>query len=196
MALVWLVFLPVPLELYHGNIHFLIASACVLGFEYPAAWSFLLISKVTPGVALLWFAVRREWRSLAIAIGAAAAICAVSFLIAPGAWWDWANYLRDSQSNGAANNYLFEPLLPPLWIRIGLAALVVVWGARTDRRWAVPVALVIAMPVIWTTTPAVLVAIPRLRGKFPRAAKADAATEPAAPIASAANPPTPPAATA
>jgi len=41
----------------------------------------------------------------------------------------------------------------------------IVWGARTDRRWVVPVATVLAMPVLWITSPAVLVAIPRLRSR-------------------------------
>ena len=31
MTLVWLVFLPVPLELYHGNVHILLATVCVSG---------------------------------------------------------------------------------------------------------------------------------------------------------------------
>jgi hypothetical protein len=44
------------------------------------------------------------------------------------------------------------------------AAALVVWGARTDRRWVVPVASTIALPVLWITGPAILVAIPRLRG--------------------------------
>ena len=43
--------------------------AIVLGFRWPFTWAFVLLTKVTPGVGLLWFAVRREWRSLAIALG-------------------------------------------------------------------------------------------------------------------------------
>ena len=68
-ALVVLAFPPVALELYHGNVHLLMAAAIALGFRYPAAWSFLLLTKVTPGIGLVWFAVRREWRPLAIALG-------------------------------------------------------------------------------------------------------------------------------
>jgi hypothetical protein len=165
MTLVWLVFLPVPLELYHGNVHILLATVCVLGFEYPALWSIGILTKLTPGVSLLWFVVRREWKSLAWALGATAAISAVSFAIAPGAWFDWANFLRDSSSAGPQVNGGYEYLLPPLWLRLGAAAALVVWGARTDRRWVVPVAVAISMPVIWPITPAILVALPRLRRK-------------------------------
>jgi len=165
MALVWLVFLPVPLELFHGNVHLLLATVCVLGFEYPALWSIGILTKVTPGVSLLWFVVRREWRSLAWALGATAAIAAISFAIAPGAWFDWLRFLSTSQDTGAGSNDWYSFLFPPLWLRIGLAAGLVVWGARTDRRWVVPVATAVAMPVVWITTPAILTAIPRLRGR-------------------------------
>jgi hypothetical protein len=164
-ALVWLVFLPVPLELYHGNVHILLATVCVLGFEYPALWSIGLLTKVTPGVSLLWFVVRREWRSLAWALGATAVISAVSFVVAPGAWFDWVKFLTTSQDMGAGANDWYAFLFPPLWLRVMVAALIVVWGARTDRRWVVPVATMVAMPIIWVTTPAILVAIPRLRKK-------------------------------
>ena len=65
---------PVALELYHGNVHLLMAAAIALGFRHPWTWSFVILTKVTPGIGLLWFAVRREWRSLAIALGFTAAV--------------------------------------------------------------------------------------------------------------------------
>jgi len=170
MTLVWLVFLPVPLELYHGNVHLLLATVCVLGFDYPALWSIGLLTKVTPGVSLLWFVVRREWRSLAWALGATAAISAVSFIVAPSAWFDWVKFLADSSSAGPQVNGTYDSLLPPLWLRLGAAALLVFWGARTDRRWVVPLAVAVSMPVIWPITPVLFVALPRLRKKSPQAA--------------------------
>jgi hypothetical protein len=174
MTLAWLVFLPVSLELYHGNVHILLATVCVLGFDYPALWSIGILTKVTPGVSLLWFVVRREWRSLALALGATAAISAVSFAIAPGAWFDWVKFLTTSQDTGAGSNDWYAFLFPPLWLRVAAAAGLVVWGARTNRRWVVPVATALAMPVIWVTTPAILVAIPRLRQRPSPAALQDA----------------------
>ena len=180
MTLVWLVFLPVPLELYHGNVHILLATVCVLGFEYPALWSIGILTKLTPGVALLWFVVRREWKSLALALGATAAISAVSFAIAPGAWFDWVKFLTTSQATGAGSNDWYAFLFPPLWLRIAAAALLVIWGARSNRRWVVPVATAIAMPVIWVTTPAILVALPRLRSKSTGGSEGVAASVPVA----------------
>lgn len=177
MALVWLAFLPVSLELFHGNVHLLLATVCVLGFEYPALWSIGLLTKVTPGVSLLWFVVRREWRSLAIALGATAAIAAVSFAIAPGAWFDWLRFLTSSNATGPEANASYQWLIPPLWLRIAAAAGLIVWGARTDRRWVVPVATAIAMPVFWIITPALLTAVPRLRRKPGQAAGVGGRTE-------------------
>src|SRR4051794_14648465 len=88
-------FLPILQDVMIGNIHILLALAIYLGFRWPATWAFVLLTKVTPGVGLLWFVVRREWRSLVIALGATAAIVAVSYVIAPGQWADWLALLRN-----------------------------------------------------------------------------------------------------
>ena len=80
-------------ELWGGNIHLLLALTIVLGFRYPAVWGFALLTKVTPGVGLLWFAARREWRALAIATGVTAAVVAVSWLMDPTAWMAWIDML-------------------------------------------------------------------------------------------------------
>lgn len=53
-------FPPVAIELYHGNIHLLIAAATALGFRHPWTWSFVLLTKPTAGVGLLWFAALAE----------------------------------------------------------------------------------------------------------------------------------------
>ena len=41
-ALAWLCFVPVVIELYHGNIHLLIGAAIVLGFRHSWTWAFVL----------------------------------------------------------------------------------------------------------------------------------------------------------
>ena len=84
-----LVFVPVLFEFYLGNVHLLLALAVVLGFRWPATWAFVLLTKITPGIGLWWFVVRREWRPLAIALGVTAAIVTAGLMVAPGAWRDW-----------------------------------------------------------------------------------------------------------
>src|SRR3954465_5664722 len=80
-------------ELAGGNISLLLAAAIVVGFRWPAAWALILLTKVSPGIGLLWFAVRREWRNLGIAFAATAAVIAVSVVIKPGAWLEWFDVL-------------------------------------------------------------------------------------------------------
>ncbi len=143
-ALVALALPPVALELYHGNIHLLIAAAIALGFRYPWTWAFVLLSKVTPGIGVLWFAVRREWRSLAIALGATALVSLAAAIAAPHYWSEW---LASIFSN--LNEPQFYSVPPPVPIRLPLAAVVVIWGARTDRPWTVAVAATLALPIIW-----------------------------------------------
>ena len=60
---------PVASEINAGNIQLMLALAVVLGFRWPATWAFVILTKLTPGIGLLWFALRREWRALAIASG-------------------------------------------------------------------------------------------------------------------------------
>jgi hypothetical protein len=158
-ALLLLALPPVALELYHGNVHLLIGAAVLLGFRYPWTWAFVLLSKVTPGVGLLWFAVRREWRPLAIALGATTAIVIATAVVAPHYWREWLDSIF---SNLAEPQYYSVP--PPAPIRLPLAAVLVIWGARTDRPWTVPVAATLGLPIIWPHGLTVaLAAIPLLR---------------------------------
>ena len=154
-----LAFPPIALELYHGNIHLLIAAAIALGFRYPAAWSFVLLTKVTPGVGLLWFGVRREWRSLGIALGVTAALVAVSLVFDTRLWFEWWEQQLAVSLAQPPNQ---PQIAIPLFVRLAAAAVLVAWGAHTNRRWTVPVAAAIAMPVLWIAAFAVLAALPAL----------------------------------
>ena len=157
----WLLaFPPVALEIYHGNVHLLIAACIVLGFRHPAAWSFILLTKVTPGIGLAWFAARREWRPLAIALGVTGALVAVSVIREPAVWAEWFTYLTSVQSSVSGQTNLAIPLL----IRLPVAILIVVWGARTDRRWTVPIGCTLALPVLWPSGFAILAACLPLAG--------------------------------
>ena len=156
-ALVVLAFPPVALELYHGNVHLLMAAAIALGFRYPAAWSFLLLTKVTPGIGLVWFAVRREWRPLAIALGFTGVLVAVSLAVDRQLWVDWLDESLFRTASGSPLNQFSIAI--PLAIRLPAAALVVAWGGRTGRPWTVPVAATLALPILWPSGLAVLAAL-------------------------------------
>jgi len=152
------------MEVAGGNVSLLLAAAIVVGFRWPAAWAIVLLTKITPGIGLLWFAVRREWRSLAIALGATAVIAAVSFAILPDQWRTWFDVVIRNVAAGKSGTWASVPI--PLWIRLPIAVVLVVWGARTDRRWTVPVASMLALPALWYGGLSMLLAvIPLLPGR-------------------------------
>jgi hypothetical protein len=147
------------LELVGGNISLFLAVAMVVGFRWPAVWAFVLLTKVTPGIGLLWFAVRREWRSLGIALGATALVVAVSALLMPGAWLEWLALLV--RLAGRGGTWAAVPI--PFLVRLPFAVALVVWGALTDRRWTVPVAGMLALPALWYGSFSMLLAVIALR---------------------------------
>jgi hypothetical protein len=148
-----LLFPPVMVELATGNIHLLLAAALVVSWRHPAAWSTFLLTKITPGVGLVWFVVRREWRNLAIALGATALMSAVSFAIWPGQWLEWVGFIVASGTNGG--------LLVP---RLALCALVIGCAAIRDDRRLLVVGVTLAMPVFYLNSLSVLIAL-RVRSR-------------------------------
>lgn len=165
------------MELAGGNISLLLAAAMVIGFRWPAAWAFVLLTKVTPGVGLLWFVVRREWRQLGIALGATAAVIAVSAVFMPGAWIEWIHLL--GRIAGRDGTWAAFPI--PFLARLPFAVAIVVWGAKTDRRWTVPVAGMFALPALWYGGLSMLLAVIVLREQDARQAQASEPAQPPQP---------------
>jgi hypothetical protein len=155
---------PLNDELQAGNINFLMAAVVAFGFRWPALWAFALLTKVTPGIGLLWFVVRGEWRSVAIAVGTALAIALPTIVLFPDLWADWVALLASQRADPPG-----VPMPLTFSVRFVLAAILVVFGARYGKTWTVPFAVVLAHGHIWTGTMAVLLAlIPLLRaGNLP-----------------------------
>jgi hypothetical protein len=158
-----LLFLPLVLlalpEIWGGNITILLAASIVLGFSRSAAWAFPLLTKVTPGLGVLWFGVRREWNQFALALAATAAIVAVSALFTPGLWADWFALLTSSTGSTTVPGSV--PI--PLMARLPLAAIVIAYAAWKGQRWLLPIGVLLAMPVIWWGSLALLVACVALK---------------------------------
>lgn len=170
-------FPPILLELLNGNIHLFMALAVWAGMRWPIAWAFILLTKVTPGVGVLWFAARHEWRQLGIALGGTAAIVVAGSVLAPDQWGAWVGMLAVSSGMSVSTP------LPPLAVRLPIAAAVVLFAGRTDRAWLVPVGVVIAMPTIWLQSTAILTACFPLwaeRARWKRPLHAVAVVEPVA----------------
>jgi hypothetical protein len=151
--------LPIPLspvftEVWFGNITMLLALVLVFGLRYPALWSFMLLTKVTPGVGLLWFVARGEWRKLIVALVVTCAIVAVSVAVAPHLWADWADVLITNATRQPADSAV---RLPPLVWRLAIAAVIVVVGARLNDPRFLPPAVILALPVFWFQSMSLLV---------------------------------------
>lgn len=134
-----------------GNISWLLALTCVLGMRRPAVWSFALLTKITLGIGLLWFAVQGKWRECLSAIAATSLVVVSSFALGPHHWTDWISFLNDHR---AGSNWLL--------VRVLFAVLVMVRAAQTHRPWLIPVAMVLATPVLMVYSLGMLAAIPRL----------------------------------
>jgi hypothetical protein len=140
-------------EIAVGNVYAFLAAAAVLGMRWPSLWAFPILTKVTPGLGPLWFAFRREWRQLAWAVGGTLALTVVSLSFAPSAWSNWAAFLWSSSGGGG------------LWLpmRIVAAVTLTIVGARLDKAWLLPVAMLLACPVVaGVSALSILAAMPRL----------------------------------
>jgi hypothetical protein len=148
---------PVATEVNAANIQFLLAAAIVLSFRRPkwwaATWAFVLLTKVSPGIGLLWFALRREWRKLSIAIGVTLAITVITFAIWPDRWIGWLRLLT------AGSPPPVSPYYWSIWLRLPFALAFVVVGAWRGWRWPVVVAGTLALPVFFFLSPSMLVGV-------------------------------------
>jgi hypothetical protein len=151
------------LDVWAGNINVFLAGAVVVGLRWPAAWSFVALTKVSPGLGVVWFVARGEWRNLGIAVAATAGVALASALVDPPAWRDWFSVLLASNEVTELNGDLAIPAL----VRFPVALALTWWGARTDRAWVVPIAVVLLLPVIWPNGLAILVGCAALLGWTP-----------------------------
>jgi hypothetical protein len=159
MRVPWMIAFPGVIDdILRGNIHVFLAAAIVLGLRYSAAWSFGILTKVTPGLGLLWFAVRREWRQLGIALGVTGAIVLVSYVASAPLWNEWFDLL--AANAGETARIQVVPL--PLLVRLPIAAVIVAFGAWTDRAWMLPIGVMVGLPNVWTSSTALLAAVPAL----------------------------------
>jgi hypothetical protein len=145
-------------ELVVGNIYILLAAAAVLGMQKPAIWSFPILTKLTPGVGLLWFAARGEWRLLGRGAAGLGLIVLVFYALDPAGWHAWLQFLVENRDGTPDSRTSFL-------LRCLLAVSLVVIGARKQWPLLLAPAMVLASPVLVGTIPlTLLAAVPRLTG--------------------------------
>ena len=142
LAIVWwllgrwslpaMLFLPIPFEIVSGNVHLMYAAAIVLGFRASFTWALPILTKVTPGIGLAWFAFRREWRPLGVALGVTGGIVLASYLIDPAEWRQWIDVIRSSSSTPQTAGWYLPVALA---VRLPFALVIAGVASVTGRAW-------------------------------------------------------------
>ena len=128
-----------------GNVQWPMAAGIVLALRYPAAWAIPTLTKIGPGIGMLWLVFRREWRGLRTAVLVTLAIAAVSFVLAPSAWIEFVNFSVENYGKPGV-----VPIVgPPFPVRLVMAAIIIWIGARTNQEWLVYIATGIAIPALY-----------------------------------------------
>jgi hypothetical protein len=143
-------------ELAVGNINVLLAGAAVLGMRAPALWAVPLLTKVTPGVGLLWFAFRGDWRRFFLGAGWTAGIVVLACFLDPSGWSAWGAFLAGERDGTEDGSYGFI-------LRCLLAVAILGVGARRGQAWVIAPAMVLSSPILLNFPAlALLTSIPRL----------------------------------
>jgi hypothetical protein len=119
-----------------GNVQWILAALTVLALRHPSLWAVELLTKVTTGVGWWWHVIRGEWRAAATGAAVAVIIVGMSVAASPSSWID---YLGFAARNYSAPNPPLVMFPIPLGIRLATGAMLLIWGARTNRPWTVPV---------------------------------------------------------
>lgn len=145
-----------------GNIWPLFALVIVFGCRRPSLWAIPALTKITPCLGPIWFAARKEWRQLSVALGAILAITAVSAVIAPHLWFDWFRFLAAPHRAGKLAPPVEIPTRVLLPIELPIAVGITVLAARRNAPWLLPIAVLFAQPLLYGQSVLILAAIPRL----------------------------------
>ena len=187
VALAFIAFLPVAVELRVRNVHLLLAVLAVLALRRSTLfWIPAAALKITPVLGLVYLAAEERWRAFFLTAVAGVIVLGVSVVAAP---WAWQGFIDVVGGRAGGDGGSILPI--PFAVRfVAGAALTVVAGrlalrarragdsARAAEALLI-VALTIANPTLWLTALSLLVAIVPL---WRSAAPADTRTsaEPAA----------------
>ena len=142
-------------DVIRGNINLFLALAVVLVVQRSAAalWSTAFLTKVTPGIGVVWHAGQREWRELALAIGLTAAVITIGVLVDPQLWSEWWQSLWVG-----VESYRTVDFLAPLSVRVLVGVLICLFAAISRRAWILPIGMLVALPGLWPSSFALLTA--------------------------------------
>jgi hypothetical protein len=152
-----------------GNIEWALALAAFTMRRLPPVVSLPLLTKVAPGVSLLWFVFRGEWRQLSLAVAGTGLVIGLSVAIAPSLWAAWWQTLWANAGLGRSDLFMGVLAIPPLWARASIAVAMLAWFARRGQVWVIPLAMLLAQPDLSLASFGILAALPRLGALAPAA---------------------------
>lgn len=129
----------------NGNVQILLAAGVVLAIRRPAWWTLGALTKFGTGIGILWPLFRRDWRGVGEAAGVTAAIVAISFVLAPSLWFDWARYMVVSV--GVVSPLPMVPV--PFSVRLVMSVALIWYATRANRAWVVVIAAGWAIPALY-----------------------------------------------
>ena len=179
VALAFVAFLPVAVELRVRNVHLLLAVLVVLGLR--RSWVFWVPAaalKITPVLGIAYLAAAGRWRE-AVKVGVLGlAVLGVSVALAPGAWREFIDVVG---ARAGTDGGSILPIAIPFPVRFAVGAALAVlagwisagrlgasaigsgaigrWGPQRAGEALLVVGLTIANPTLWMTAFALLVAI-------------------------------------
>ncbi len=158
VALALVAFPPVAVELWFRNVHLILAVLLVAALRgRPEMFALGATIKVAPGLGLAYLGARGAWRSLLVGGGLGAMLLAASVAVSPSAWSEFIQVVV--QRGLADESGLFSIAY---YVRAAIGLLVVLVAGRLSSRFAGPLVVVgvtIAMPTLWVTALATLIAI-------------------------------------
>ena len=126
-------------DLLWANLYLVTAALIVVSLHHPSLWAWSLLTKLTPGVGVLYHVGQRDWRAVRVAVGVTLTLVIISAVILPEAWPAWFDTLRQS-SSGAA------PLFVPPVLRLIAGAVVAFYAGFSKRQWLMPIGVATAAP--------------------------------------------------
>lgn len=143
------------IEIRLGNVNAFLALALVLSIRRPSAAAISVLLKITTGVSVVWFALRGQWRAVALASCATLGIAVISAALAPDLWVSWIQFL-------VHHNTSHSQWRVALLARLPVACILIIVAAKTGRCWLLAFATMLAAPMFGLANLTILAALPRL----------------------------------
>jgi hypothetical protein len=125
-----LAFVPLAYSLRVENVEIFMALAIVYGLSrWPWAFTLGALVKFSPGLGLVYLAVQRRWRDVAVSAALGVVVVVVSYLLAPHLWSQFLVAIS-GQSSTIGNSLIPVPYVMRAIAGFALAAIGGIWGRR------------------------------------------------------------------